>query len=170
MKTEQIILRHLLNNKELKINEAEKLKRLYRGTTDLLLAIKNLENIGIISIHTNTIYLDKNVLIITNRKQFNTLDELANEVCNWFFISKDDLKSHERSRPIPDARKAFCYIAESLRNWKLQTIGDYINKNHSTVICAIREAKNLLHTDKSFYERIQLIQFNEPKKDLNVMP
>lgn len=170
MKTEQIILRHVINNNFLKINEAEKLKRLYRGNTDLLLAIRNLEKIGLISMYNNVIHLDKELKVVSDKKDFTSLDEVAKEVCKWFFISIEDLKSHERSRPFPDARKAFCYIAEASRNWKLQTIGDYINKNHSTVICAIREARNLLHTDKSFYERIQLIQFNEPKKDSNVMP
>ena len=53
-----------------------------------------------------------------------------------------------RKREIVTARHLFCYFAKLMTNKSLKDIGCYIDRDHATVLCAIRKIKNLLSYDK----------------------
>ena len=74
------------------------------------------------------------------------LEYLSEVVCNEFRITKSDLRSNSRKRKMVDARKVFCLITAT--KYSREEIGKFLNKNHSTISIAIKEAHNHLRFDK----------------------
>jgi len=60
-----------------------------------------------------------------------------------------DLSSSKRDRKIVDAKKIYSKILRE-RGYGLQTIGDSINRNHSTIIFYLRDIDSLILYDEEF--------------------
>jgi len=63
-----------------------------------------------------------------------------------------------RKREIVTARHLFCYFAKLMTNKPLTEIGRYIDRDHATVLCAIRKIKNLMSYDKETNNQVAQIR------------
>jgi chromosomal replication initiation ATPase DnaA len=61
-----------------------------------------------------------------------------------------NLGTRSRVRRISDAKKIFCKLARERTNYSLAEIGKVLNNDHATVLHNIKQANNLLETDKVF--------------------
>lgn len=58
-------------------------------------------------------------------------------------------KSKSRRREYVDTRSIFAHIARRF-NFKFKSIGEYINRDHTSIIHLNRKANNLIETDPTF--------------------
>ena len=63
------------------------------------------------------------------------LDDIYNYVNSVYGI---DIKEKTRKRAYSDGRALFCYIARKKTNFTYECIGDYLNKDHATIIYAVK--------------------------------
>lgn len=62
-----------------------------------------------------------------------TADEIIKEVANFYRIKPEDLRSDSRERSIQHPRQVAMYLIRTLLNLTLEKIGEYFNRNHTTV-------------------------------------
>lgn len=88
-----------------------------------------------------------------------TSDGIINNVCQVWDIEKSILKSGTRVRIVADARKmAMFSIKKYLPHISLKRIGEiFNNRDHATVITAIKMYSDLMDTDKSFRAKYKLL-------------
>ncbi len=80
-----------------------------------------------------------------------TLDHIQNQVADHYNISVDKLKAKTRKRPIVIARQLSMFLAKSLTNKSLKTIGEMFGgRDHSTVIYSCRAVQDMMDTDREF--------------------
>ena len=70
-------------------------------------------------------------------------DEMMLKIAEFFDIRIDDLTGKCNRRPRPDARKIFSTICRERTKLSLSEIGDFINRDHSTVSNQIEQAGNV---------------------------
>lgn len=85
----------------------------------------------------------------------NTLDGLLEFIIKEFSYSKDILLSKTRKREVVFVRQVFCFLAvKSLKEKRyggisLATIGQYINRDHATVLHSVNTIQDLCDTNKT---------------------
>lgn len=70
----------------------------------------------------------------------NTFEIINNQVSEIFEVSVEDIVGKSRKRHVILARYAAMYIARDLTNCILSKIGIEYNRDHSTVISALKHA------------------------------
>lgn len=88
---------------------------------------------------------DRDWLFVSTRKK---LSEIATEVCKKHEVSMDCLKGNRRNRPEVRARQEFCWRARRETNKSLPQIGMFINRDHSTVVYAVKKHAEIAGTWK----------------------
>tara|TARA_B100000963_G_C22402771_1_gene569605 strand:+ start:157 stop:630 length:474 start_codon:yes stop_codon:yes gene_type:complete len=81
---------------------------------------------------------------------------IANSVCDEVGISLDELKSKDRHAKITEARKIFAHLGRRLYMYTHRRLGEYMNRDHSTMVVAINRCEDFIETDQQFrdlYER-----------------
>lgn len=68
-------------------------------------------------------------------------------------VPKTKLTGKTRKRPIADARHMTIYYLRCSGEYSLETIGKCFNRDHSTVLSAIRKVNNMLSIDDRFSEQ-----------------
>ena len=85
-----------------------------------------------------------------------TFDKIMNEVAKTFGVSTADIKSQRRSAQVSSARQAGIYIAHTVMDLPMVTIGEYFGgRDHSTVIYALNKITKRMNTDYKFKETIE---------------
>ncbi len=74
-------------------------------------------------------------------------------VCDTFKISRDDLISPSRKKEVALARKIAFYLCREYTKETYQSIGRAFNRNHSTVIYAVKTVKQALDTGKGSLQK-----------------
>ncbi len=69
------------------------------------------------------------------------LDEIYNYVNSVYGI---DIKEKTRKTEYSDGRALFCLIVRRKTNFTYQCIGDYLNKNHATIIHSVKNVSHYL--------------------------
>lgn len=112
-----------------------------------------------------TVITDRNVK--TNGNKVLTLSELEtyfDRHLPTMYGKKVALSAKNRSRPMPELRFIFFFIARSMR-YNLIEIGRYLGKrDHTTVIHGINTFRNLYETDERFKSKYYDI-INDIKQD-----
>lgn len=84
---------------------------------------------------------------------------IAYIVGEYFGVTLKDLRSPDRHRPLPDARYiVFFLIWENYPKMKLGQIGEVLNRDHSTVIYAIRKVQDYLSYDNEYANDFEIIK------------
>jgi len=68
------------------------------------------------------------------------IKQLMFELCLEHKVHPDDLVSHKRHKRLAVARREFCYRLNQEHHQTLSKIGRWINKDHTTVLYAVRAA------------------------------
>ncbi|MCL6086967.1 MAG: chromosomal replication initiator protein DnaA [Actinobacteria bacterium] len=91
---------------------------------------------------------DKDVIISASR--------ILKEVSKYFTVSVNDITSSKRSQLISHARHVSMYLIRELTSASLPKIGkDCGNRDHPTVIYAIKKIASMINNDRSVYNEVQ---------------
>jgi len=94
--------------------------------------------------------------LLTAPAQLNGV-AIMNFVSTQFRVSVDDLKSRSRKRSIAFPRQVAMYMTRKHTNKSLADIGGLYNRDHSTVLHAIRTITRDMSRDASVGEQIELL-------------
>jgi chromosomal replication initiator protein len=100
-----------------------------------------------------TIDLAKQMIdkFVVNTSREINIESIQKVVCDYFNINIETLNSKTRKREIVQARQLVMYFAKEYTKSSLAMIGMHCgNKDHATVLHAVRTINNLLETDKQF--------------------
>ena len=102
----------------------------------------------------------KNILKdVFNQINVITIDKIQNAVSNYFNISLTDMLSQRRSRPLARPRQIAMYLAKQLTTRSLPEIGRrFANRDHTTVIHAVKTIKRLSEKDDEMKRNISHIR------------
>tara|TARA_R110000824_G_scaffold380565_1_gene572996 strand:+ start:512 stop:886 length:375 start_codon:yes stop_codon:yes gene_type:complete len=87
----------------------------------------------------------------------SNINSIINSITKITGIEMSKLQSPSRKREIVDARHLFCYFAKKQSKLSCQAIGDIINRNHASVIHAVKKVTQLKQTDREFKELVPKI-------------
>lgn len=68
--------------------------------------------------------------------------EIMNSVCYVFGVTVDQLKCKSREKPLPTARKVFCYLSSAHSGLTEALIAKQINRDRTTVYVHVKEVAN----------------------------
>ena len=89
-----------------------------------------------------------------------TTDDIINETARFYQISPEDIKGQSRSKNIANARHVTAYLIRNLTNLSLPSIGEFLNRDHATVLASIRKIEKDITSDKSVADTIRDITSN----------
>tara|TARA_R100000951_G_scaffold50882_2_gene42960 strand:- start:9023 stop:9490 length:468 start_codon:yes stop_codon:yes gene_type:complete len=82
----------------------------------------------------------------------NVLTEFLDSYLTSVKANKDEFISKSRKRNLNDLRIIYCAVARLEGNFGLKEIGDTINRDHATVIHAVKNYNALSDVDRKFKE------------------
>lgn len=86
-----------------------------------------------------------------------SLEKILEDVCDYYDVSMECIKSKDRFQNLVDARQVYCYLCRSYTVASLSEIGNLINRDHSTVVWGVNKIKDFIDVDKSTSRDIELI-------------
>jgi len=89
------------------------------------------------------------------KKVLKYIDTVIANTCEQYNITVDQIKSKTRKGPIVIPRLLTMHILRSNTLLTLDEIGIVFNRDHTTVISAIRSTNNMLDTDCNIKEEYQ---------------
>jgi chromosomal replication initiator protein len=93
-----------------------------------------------------------------------TLEKILSEVSRTFGVAPSDIKSQKRSAPISKARQTAIYIARSILELPMASIGEFFGgRDHSTVIYALGKIEKSFAQDNKYKEIVDDIIKNIKK-------
>ena len=88
-----------------------------------------------------------------------TVDKIQNVVSNFFNIPLSEMLSQRRSRPLARPRQIAMYLAKKMTTRSLPEIGRrFANRDHTTVIHAVKTITRLSEQDDEMKKNISLIK------------
>lgn len=94
----------------------------------------------------------KDMLRSIDRK--TTIDEIQKKVADYFSISVKEMQSSRRARNVARPRQIAMYLAKQLTSRSLPEIGRKFDRDHTTVMHAVRKVEELIVEDASMAESI----------------
>lgn len=86
---------------------------------------------------------------------------IIRETARYYQLTEEDLRGQNRSKGTNTARQIAMYLIRTLTNTGLKEIGaEFGNRNHSTVISALRKVEDLLRDDPSYAAAVRDITSN----------
>ena len=98
----------------------------------------------------------KDMLRSIDRK--TTIDEIQKKVAEHFNISVKELQSSRRARTVARPRQVAMYLAKQLTSRSLPEIGRKFDRDHTTVMHAVRKVEELILEDQSLAENIEVLR------------
>lgn len=87
-----------------------------------------------------------------------TIDEIQKKVAEYFNISAKELQSSRRARTVARPRQIAMYLAKLLTSRSLPEIGRKFDRDHTTVMHAVRKVEELIVEDTSLAEDINTLR------------
>ncbi|MDY3845636.1 MAG: chromosomal replication initiator protein DnaA [Eubacteriales bacterium] len=81
-------------------------------------------------------------------------DRILRYVSEKYSISPDDIKSSKRNGNIANARHLTVYLMRELTSLNLSSIGDILNRDHSTIISSVRKIEKDIKESKSYESEV----------------
>lgn len=98
----------------------------------------------------------KDMLRSIDRK--TTIDEIQKKVAEHFNISVKELQSSRRARTVARPRQIAMYLAKQLTSRSLPEIGRKFDRDHTTVMHAVRKVEELILEDPNLAENIEVLR------------
>ena len=96
-------------------------------------------------------------LLMSSQKKVN-IEEIQKKVSQHFNVKVSDMSSARRSRTVARPRQVAMYLSKNLTSRSLPEIGRrFGNRDHTTVIHAVRKVEELMNKDAGFDEDVQLL-------------
>jgi len=87
--------------------------------------------------------------------KLNELPTILSVVAEVFKLTIYQLKSKNRARPFPDARKAFYYLASAYSDAPKSAAAKFLGQKHCAGLYSIQQCQNLMDIDAWYKERVQ---------------
>ncbi len=85
-----------------------------------------------------------------------TVDKIINEAAKIYNVDPDEIRSPKRNSPVSSARKVAIYVIQEITGLPYETIGQkFSGRDHSTVVYAIKNVKEMMAKDSSFRSVIE---------------
>ena len=86
-----------------------------------------------------------------------SLDKILEDVCDYYDVKMEYVKSKDRFQNLVDARQVYCYLCRNYTVASLSEIGNLINRDHSTVVWSVNKINDFIDVDKSTSRDIEFI-------------
>lgn len=87
------------------------------------------------------------------------LSEIQEAVCDYYNLELKDIQTKSRKREVAQARQVAMYLARKYTKKSLAVIGSEIgNRDHATVLHACKTVENLIETDKTIRQSLDMIE------------
>lgn len=92
-------------------------------------------------------------------QKVTTEEQIFRQVCDAYGYSTKEVRNNPKSRKrdFVEIRQLSMFIIRRELQLSYNKIGDFLNKDHATVLFGIRNVKNLLETDKQFQRKTSKI-------------
>ena len=100
----------------------------------------------------------KKALNCDAQKKALTVETISNYVAEYFDVSVKDMKSTARNQKVSKARQMAIYVARDVLGMSYESIGDYFEKKHTTVLYAYDQISGKLKTDDSMQNTVDEIK------------
>ncbi len=87
-----------------------------------------------------------------------TIDEIQKKVAEYFNISVKEMQSSRRARTVARPRQIAMYLAKLLTLRSLPEIGRKFDRDHTTVMHAVRKVEELIQEDQSVSESVESLR------------
>ena len=87
-----------------------------------------------------------------------TIDEIQKKVAEHFNISVKEMQSSRRARTVARPRQIAMYLAKQLTSRSLPEIGRKFDRDHTTVMHAVRKVEELIVEDASLAENVEALR------------
>jgi chromosomal replication initiation ATPase DnaA len=87
-----------------------------------------------------------------------TLDTLIIKISEHLKISVDDIKGKVRKREFVEARMIFSYFARNSLRYTFTSIGEFINRHHSTIVHHTYMVNDFIDTEQGYLLKIRRIK------------
>ena len=75
-----------------------------------------------------------------------------------FDITYQELQSKYRFGPIVEARHIYCFLMRKYLKWSFKSIGESINRDHTTVMHSIRTCEDLCFAEPEYKKTLNHLQ------------
>ena len=87
-----------------------------------------------------------------------TIDEIQKKVAEFFNISVKEMQSSRRARTVARPRQIAMYLAKQLTSRSLPEIGRKFDRDHTTVMHAVRKVEELIVEDATLAESVDALR------------
>ena len=85
-----------------------------------------------------------------------TVDKIISEAAKIYNVDPDEIRSPKRNSPVSSARKGAIYVIQEITGRPYETIGqEFSGRDHSTVVYAIKNVKEMMAKDSNFRSVIE---------------
>lgn len=98
----------------------------------------------------------RDVLNVLDRRV--TVEEIQQKVAERYGIRVSEMQSKRRERTVARPRQVAMYLAKALTPRSLPEIGRKFDRDHTTVIHAVRKIEEMMETDASFRSEIESLR------------
>ena len=85
-------------------------------------------------------------------------EEIQRLVARYFKVSVDELRQDRRHKQLAHARQVAMFLCRKLTRASYPEIGDRFNKDHTTVLAAVRKIEKLKDTDASLKRQLEELE------------
>lgn len=107
----------------------------------------------------STIVVAQNVIkdIVSDHQPIPiTVDKIISEAAKIYNVDPDEIRSPKRNSPVSSARKVAIYVIQEITGLPYETIGqEFSGRDHSTVVYAIKNVKEMMAKDSNFRSVIE---------------
>jgi chromosomal replication initiator protein len=86
------------------------------------------------------------------------IDQIQREVARYYKVAVEDLRQDRRMKQLAHARQVAMFLARTLTRSSFPEIAEKFNKDHSTVISAVRKVERLLESNPQLQKEISELQ------------
>lgn len=95
-------------------------------------------------------------IVTTSRPKVVSIQDIQQEVCNYYRLRLEDLKSKKRTKTVAFPRQIAMYLCRELTDYSLPKIGeDFGGRDHTTVIHAHEKISRILDQDPQLQQAIE---------------
>ena len=105
-----------------------------------------------------TLAYAKKVLNCEAMKKAITIDKVAKVAAEYFNVTLQDFKSTSRNQKVSSARHVAVYLSREITGKSFESIAEYFNKKHTTMLYSYEKIKEDLKTNKDLDRAISEIK------------
>lgn len=95
---------------------------------------------------------------LTDQTERLTIEEIVNQVSQFYKINEKDILGNSRTKDIAWARHVAIYLSRTILNTAFKEIGKYFNRDHSTIMSSVTKVETTIKNKRESLEEIELLK------------